>query len=513
MLSKRHLLRSSTVVGFFYLLGSVAGIVVEVAIAARLGLSRRSDVFYLAFTAPYVITNLISATGQFSLVPFFSSIDAAQDLGAALSYALNRVALALAVLAAAGAVFAPWIIRAMAPGFTASESAFSTQLARWLFFIIIPAGPAEIFRSFLYSKRRFAWASASGFIRNVAVIAFILIAFRRYGDYSIVMGYFAGYLCQVAILGAQVFSKFPLRYSLRLRGGGKAFRRLHGAGASQLLGALGRQGVVIVERIIASFLPPGTITALHYSFKIMTTLSELVAGSLGTGALAALAGAVAQKAEAVELKIVRDGAEIALLVLTPVMVCCLVVPQPIMELIFQRGQFTPEATRYIALIFFCYSLCLLPHAAVRLLVFYLFARHEMTNYFRLVSVYYGLAIALDVIYVFAFHWGPEGIPLALLTSLTAAFGVAYGKNFSGIRRTLGRPFALLAGKGAIAATAAALAMWPLSLWVPWPHGGVALLLVLGVVCGVGGAVYTALMAALKAVSLAQLLALSPHRER
>ncbi|MGH9447881.1 MAG: hypothetical protein ACRD3O_19480, partial [Terriglobia bacterium] len=106
MLSKRHLLRSSTVVGFFYLLGSVAGIVVEVAIAARLGLSRRSDVFYLAFTAPYVITNLISATGQFSLVPFFSSIDAAQDLGAALSYALNRVALALAVLAAAGAVFA-----------------------------------------------------------------------------------------------------------------------------------------------------------------------------------------------------------------------------------------------------------------------------------------------------------------------------------------------------------------------------------------------------------------------
>src|SRR2546426_4851947 len=76
MASRRQMLRSSMVVGFFSLLGSLTGILVETSIAARLSLSRSSDTFYVAFTAPYVIVNMLNATGQFSLVPFFSTLDA-----------------------------------------------------------------------------------------------------------------------------------------------------------------------------------------------------------------------------------------------------------------------------------------------------------------------------------------------------------------------------------------------------------------------------------------------------
>src|SRR5579883_2590127 len=264
MPSKQHLLRRSMVVGSFSFLGSLTGILVEITIAAHLGLSRNSDTFYIAYTVPYIITNLISATGQFSLVPFFSSLEEeadsiAQNLWQGLSYALNLVALGLVILAVAG-----------------------TLLARWLFFVSVPAGVAEVFRSFLFSQHRFALGSAAGFFRNVSVIAFIVFGFHRYGDYSIVMGYFAGYLAQVSILGGQVFWSFPVRYRWMLRGLGKASHRLHGAGASQIASALGWQAVVLVERIIASFLPPGTITALNYGFKIMTTIAELVAGSIGT---------------------------------------------------------------------------------------------------------------------------------------------------------------------------------------------------------------------------------------
>ncbi len=64
------------VVGFFGFLGSLTGILVETSIAAKLGLSKSSDTFYVAFTVPYIITNLVSATGQFSLVPFFAAVGA-----------------------------------------------------------------------------------------------------------------------------------------------------------------------------------------------------------------------------------------------------------------------------------------------------------------------------------------------------------------------------------------------------------------------------------------------------
>ena len=151
MALKRQLLLGSAVVGFFSLLSALSGILVETSIAAKLGLSRNSDSFYVAFTIPYIITNLLSATSQFSLVPFFSTLDSRdspEGLGKGISYVVNLVFLGLGLFAAVGAIGAPWIMRAIAPGFTPPQIELATQLSRWLFLVIVPAGIAEVFRSF-----------------------------------------------------------------------------------------------------------------------------------------------------------------------------------------------------------------------------------------------------------------------------------------------------------------------------------------------------------------------------
>src|SRR5215469_14329674 len=194
-MKKRHLLRSSMVVGFFSFLGSLTGIIVETSIAAKLGLSKSSDTFYVAFTVPYIITTLISATGQFSLVPFFAAVGARhsnQELWRGFSYAVNIVFLGLGAIAVVGAVAASWVIRGIAPGLSSPQIELASQLGRWLFLIILPAGVAETFRSFLLSQHRFALPSAAGLFRNVTVIATIVLGFNRYGAYSIVLGYLVG---------------------------------------------------------------------------------------------------------------------------------------------------------------------------------------------------------------------------------------------------------------------------------------------------------------------------------
>src|SRR5579863_4869706 len=117
---KREMLRSSVVVAFFNLLGGLSGILVETSIAANLGLSSRSDTFYVAYTIPYIISNLLSATSQFSLVPFFASLESAKDekqLWRGFSYVTNILFLGLGAIAVVGAVTATWIIHAIAPGF------------------------------------------------------------------------------------------------------------------------------------------------------------------------------------------------------------------------------------------------------------------------------------------------------------------------------------------------------------------------------------------------------------
>ncbi len=495
------------VVGIFSSLGSLTGILVEISIAANLGLSKASDTFYVAFTVPYIITNLISATGQFSLVPFFSSLEAQHpedEVWRGFSYVANIVFLGLGALAVLGALAAPWLVRGIAPGFTADQAQLATHLARWLFIIIVPAGVAEIIRSFLFSRHRFAVPSSANFFRNVTVVLSILFGFRRYHYYSIIFGYLAGYLVQFAVLAGQLLISFPARYSVSFRGSGEAFRNLHGAGLVQMATALSWQGVVIVERIIASFLPPGTLTALAYGLKIMSTIAEVLAGSAGTAALPRLSRAVARQAVAEVRSALRDTLEISLALVAPFMVFCLMLDRNIIRLVFERGRFTPEAVSLMALVFFYYCLSLLPYAAVRLMNFYLFARNDAVSFFRLAAFQYALNIGFDLFYVGILHTGAKGIPLGMLTAVVFACGLAWRRDLGKLRdvfdRSLGR-FALKVGLGS---GLAALAIWGLRSWLAAPLTGSANLVYLCITCGAGGAVYLLVLMASGTLSLSQL---------
>jgi putative peptidoglycan lipid II flippase len=509
MLSKRQMFRSSLIVGVFSLLGGVAGILVETSIAARLGLSGRSDAFYVAFTIPYIITNLLSATGQFSLVPFFGTLEARhskEDLWRGFSYAVSVIFVVLGAIVLLGVATASWVIRGIAPGLTQAQTLVAAQLARWLFLVIVPAGIAEVFRSFLLSQRHFALPSAAGFIRNALVIAVVIGAFSRLGYYSIVVGYLAGYLVLLFILGGQILISFPIRYSFALRGGGETFQNLRGAGAAQLGGAISWQVVVIVERIIASFLPAGTLTALNYGLKIMATLGEMLAGSVGTVALPALSRAVAQKAHPEVRKIFQDTIEISMAIVVPVAVFCLLLGRNIIRLVFERGNFTAESTALLAMVFFYYSLSLLPYSFTRVLVFYFFARHEGGVFLRFANILFGLTLAFDLIYVGGLHLGAKGIPMGLLTASVLTTGLAYQRNLAELKRIFDRSLVWYTLKTFLAGLLAAALIVELRSSISQPQTRTANFLYLCVICGAGSLVYFATLAATRAVPVTQMAA-------
>jgi putative peptidoglycan lipid II flippase len=512
---KREMLRSSVVVAFFNLLGGLSGILVETSIAANLGLSVRSDTFYVAYTIPYIITNLLTATGQFSLVPFFSSLESNKDqkgLWHGFSYVVNMLIMGLGTISLVGVVAAPWIIHGIAPGFTHQQDALATQLCRWLFLIVVPAGIGEILRSFLLSRHYFALSTASGLIRNVVSILVILVGFHRYGPQCIFLGYFAGYVIQLGVLGFQILKSFRPRYSFIFKASGESFSNLRGAGTAQLGGAMAWQGVVIVERIIASFLPAGTLTALNYGFRILGTLAELLGGSVGTASLPMLSRAVASGNHQEEHKTFRDTLEISLLLLTPMAVFCLVLPHNIIRLVFQRGQFTSGATALMTTIFFYYSLSLLPFAFVRLLSFCLFARREPNVYLRLTLLHYGLVLGFDLFYVGVLRFGAKGIPLGFLTGSLLACGLAIKRNLGDLDVTLDRVLGRFAANNLVAGLFAALSVGALRFWLPRPDTASQDFGFLCLTCGVGSIVYLVALAVQHALPMAQ-LALLWSRDR
>jgi putative peptidoglycan lipid II flippase len=504
------MLRSSMVVGIFSFLGSLTGILVEISIASKLGLSKNSDTFYVAFTVPYIITNMISATGQFSLVPFYSFLEAhhtEEEVWRGLSYVANIAFLGLAALAALGALGAPWLIRGIAPGFTSGQAQLAAHLARWLFIIIIPAGVAETVRSFLFSHHRFAVPSSGNFFRNVTVVLSILFGFERYHYYSIIFGYLAGYLVQFAVLGSQLLISFPVRYSISFRGSGEAFRNLRASGLAQMTTTIIWQGVVIIERIIASFLPPGTLTALAYGIRIMSALAEVLAGSVGTAVLPTLSKAFARREMEKLYKAFRDALELGLILISPAFVFGLTFPHDIIRLVFQRGRFTAGATDLMSEIFFCYVLGLIPYAAVRVLNFYFFACNEARLFLRLTLCQFGLNIALDFFYVFVLRLGGIGIPLSMLTSVAATCGLALYRNFGEVRKSLDRLLGGLSLKVGLGIAVMAAVLEGGKHWIRAPQGSVATAVYLLEFGLLEMLVFVAVLFATKAVRISQLTAL------
>jgi putative peptidoglycan lipid II flippase len=510
---KQQMLRSSVVVAFFNLLGGLSGILVETSIAANLGLSLRSDTFYVAYTIPYIITNLLTATGQFSLVPFFSSLESSKDekeLWHGFSYVTNILVLGLGAISVVGVLASPWIVHGIAPGFTHQQDVLATQLSRWLFLIIVPAGIGEVLRSFLLSRHYFALSTASGFIRNVTSIAVIVLGFHRYGPQCIFMGYLAGYLVQLVVLSYEIVKSFRPHYSFILTASGESFSNLRGAGTAQLGVAVAWQGVVIVERIIASFLPAGTLTALNYGFKILGTLAELLGGSVGTAALPALSRAVSAKNHEEVRRTLRDTMELSLLLLSPIAVFCLMLNHSIIRLVFQRGQFTPGATDLMAMIFYYYSFSLFSFAFLRLLNTYLFARRDPGSYFRLSLLHYSLVLVFDLFYVGVLHLGAKGIPLGFLTGATIACGMAIRRNLGGLGASLDPALGRFAVKDIAAALAAVLTVWGLRAWMTLPLTTSQDFIYLCIICGVGSLMYLCVLAVLHALPVTQIASLWPR---
>jgi putative peptidoglycan lipid II flippase len=185
------------------------------------------------------------------------------------------------------------------------------------------------------------------------------------------------------------------------------------------------------------------------------------------------------------------------------MVFCLLLDHNIIRLVFQRGNFTPQATGLMSMVFFYYSLSLLPFTFIRLLTFAMFARHESGAFLRLALFLYSLNVGFDLIYVALLRLGAKGIPLGMLTSLAVTSSLAFKRNLADLHGTLNRSLAMLAAKDMAAALLAAVAVWGLRGRIADPTTSSGNFLYLCVLCGAASLVFLLTLAATRAIPISR----------
>jgi putative peptidoglycan lipid II flippase len=261
----------------------------------------------------------------------------------------------LAFVSVLGVVFAPWLVELFASGYAALEGQFerTVTLTRWVFPYIFFMGTAALGAAVLNAHRRFAVAAFAPGLLNVAFIALAIALPPWLGAHgyeiglALVVGALVGGVLQVVVQWPSLRGLGYLeRPSLEL--GHPAVREVLRRMGPALVGIGVYALDVLLARRFLSDLGLGAQSYFNWAARLCDFPQGIFVMALQTAALPSLA-LLATRGDRIELgKTFAFGMRFSLFVAIPATALLVGLAEPLVVLLFQRGEFDAVAARETA---------------------------------------------------------------------------------------------------------------------------------------------------------------------
>ncbi|WP_399128628.1 murein biosynthesis integral membrane protein MurJ [Actinacidiphila sp. ITFR-21] len=458
------------------------GLVRDQGIAHLFGAGAESDAFLVAWTVPEVAaTVLIEDAMALLMVPAFSgALARGGGVCALVRGTLPRLLALLGVLTALLVAGAPWVVRGLAPGL--ADPSAAVGCTRLTAVSVLTFGLAGYLSAALRAHCRFLPPAAIYVAYNAGIVATLYALHGRYGVRAAAAGVAVGGLLMVVIqLPSAARELRAHRPRLATQAAHRpvpaaaprtAPRAPHAPGravglallAPIVLFTLSRQAQVLIERFFAAPLPAGAISHLNYAQKV-AQLPMSISVMICTVTFPALSRALAEgDRDQARRRVERDLALACVLVLvgTAYVIAC--APQ-IIELLFQRGEFTAADTAATAAVMRVYALGLLGQSLVGTLVRPYFSAASPTWY-PAASMAAGLLVTAVADAAAVGPWGAYGIAAGNAAGITVTAGLLL--RGLGTRTVAIRARALAPGltRTSLCAAVAALSGWQSATRMP-----------------------------------------------
>jgi putative peptidoglycan lipid II flippase len=439
------------------LASTMLGFVREVLNARYFGASGSMDAFLAAAVVPTILFGVFNGALVTSLVPIFSEYfavgaeDEAWRLASTLLIGLTAV---LTVAAAAGAwlapIYVPWLAR-----FDAVRLAQAIAMTRWLMPTIVATSLAGIVAALLNSYHRFTWTALQGMAANLLTIGFVVVAFPRWGIGALVVGSLAGAYAQLIVQLPAFAGLRKFRWHVDLRHPG--IRRIAIVLGPIALGSAAGQTALLFDRYFASGLTVGSIAGMNYAVKLVGLPQQIFVTAIATVIFPVFAAQFASKNRAAMRRTIATGLRMVIFLTFPSAVGLCMLAQPIVQVLFERGAFTPEATALCAVLVPFAAIGLVAIAANVVLTRYLFASGNVRTTIAIAIGTVALNIVLSLVWLPSL--GARGLLLANAVSQTLqaiALGIVVWRVLNGFDlRGIGLSLAKVGACSAVMALALA----------------------------------------------------------
>ena len=423
MREHRQLLKSASIISTLTLISRVFGYIRDSRIAFLLGAGTAADAYVAAYRIPNLLRRLVGEGAvSAAFIPVFSRYLAEKKEKDAWEFAgtmLTVITIFLTAITLLGILFSPLIVRLFASGFadTPGKVELAATLNRIMFPYIFLISMSALAMGILNSFHRFEAPAMSPIVLNLTMIAFSFLG-SLFGDITktLAVGVVAGGALQLAIqIPALIQTGWRIRFKLDLKHPG--VQHVAKLMIPVIFGVGIVQVNVLVDTQFASYLDEGSVTAIYYADRVMELVLGGYAVAVSTVILPLLSRQAALK-EIDELKTTMNFAVRLILFITfPATLGLILLRVPIIEVLFEHGDFNAASTALTAWALPFFAVGLSAFSMLKIIVPAFYALNDTRTPVKVALAALFLNIGLNFLFL---HPLRNGGP-ALATSLSAFF--------------------------------------------------------------------------------------------
>lgn len=342
------------------LIAKILGFGRELALASAYGASGTSDAFLVAMNIPAVIFSAIGTSLGTAFIPLYCDLEAKQGKKASLRFSnnvLNIVVLLCLITSLVGVVFTEPIVKLFAVGFKGETLTQAIYFTRVLILGMSFLGMSYIMMAFLQVKENFVIPGLMSVPYNMLIIISIFLSVTINPNllpWGTLIGLSLQFIFQYPFARKKGFKYRPY---INLKD--EYLKRMLWLIGPVLIGVAVTQVNSIVDRTIASTLVEGSISALNYATKLNQFVMGMFIVSISSVIYPMLSKLSTENNKKKFKESIVTAINVVTLIIIPISVGAIILAEPIVKLLFQRGEFDARATQMTAIALIFYSIGML----------------------------------------------------------------------------------------------------------------------------------------------------------
>lgn len=342
------------------MLSKVIGFLRESVLVSVHGASAIADAYITALNIPVVVFTIIGTALATTFIPLFFQVENNEGKDNALKFAnniMNIVIILCFTISLLGYIFAEPLTKLFAMDFDGEKLQIAINFTKIMIWGMVFTGLSYMMTAWLQIKDNFAVPGMIGLPYNIFIILGIFISAK--GDLKTL-----GILTLLAMVSQFLFQypfacKKGYKYKLYLNLKDIYLKEMLILIAPVCVGVGVNQLNAVIDRTLASTLGDGIITILNGANK----LNYFVMGIFITTIMSVIYPMLSKLSNSGDkesfVEIIKKSINSVIIIMLPISVGAILLSEPIVRIVFERGKFTAEDTVMTATALSCYAVGML----------------------------------------------------------------------------------------------------------------------------------------------------------